>query len=100
MISSVASFCPTSTIVATPTSYMSKIISMSTSVIETSKSTGGSECQEGKKRCDVYDRRSYNECKNGKWCDGIKLTEEDNLQCEESGGQVRLVPIAANVFHN
>lgn len=95
---SVASFCPTPTIATT--SYMSKIINTSRSVIETSTSTGGSECQEGKKRCDVYDRRSYNECKNGKWCDGIKLTEADNLQCEESSGQVRLVPISASVFHD
>lgn len=90
-----SSFCPTPAIYSSTTSLIGKVISTSTS----DSGTGGQECQEGKKRCDIYDRRSYNECKNGKWCDGIKLTDADNLQCEENSGQVRLVPIAASVFH-
>lgn len=83
--SSDGSICPTPTV---------------SSVQKTSATTGSSVgCQEGKKRCDIYDRRSFNECKGGQWTNGVKLTEADNLQCEESSGTVKLVPIPAKNFN-
>ena len=78
------SICPTPTVSSAPNA---------TSVIG-----GSGDCQEGKKRCDAYDRRQYNECKGGQWSAGIKLTEADNMQCEESSGTVKLVPIAVAKF--
>lgn len=81
---SIGSICPTPT------------VSSSSKVMPTGSSGG---CQEGQKRCDIYDRRSFNECKGGQWSTGVKLTEADSLQCEESSGTVKLVPIPASYFH-
>lgn len=85
------SVCPTPTV----SDAANKVQSVPTAV---SSSTSGS-CKEGQKRCDMYDRRQYNECKVGKWSTGIKMTEADNMQCQESGGSVQLVPIPASNFH-
>ena len=86
------SICPTPTLSSSvntivPSSFTSSILSSSAS------------CREGQKRCDVYDRRQYNDCKGGQWSAGVKMTEVDNMQCEEIYGKVNLVPIPASNFH-
>jgi len=88
--SSMGSICPT----PSPTSVILTSTGPSTTTAKTST------CTKGQKRCDIYDRRKYNECKvDYTWSDGIKMTDADNMQCEESTGSVKLVPIPAKLFH-
>ena len=89
------SLCPTP--IGTSGSNSAKA-QITTSIINLVSKTSGS-CQEGQKRCDMYDRRQFNECRGGQWSSGISMTEADNMQCEESNGMCKLVPIPASNFH-
>lgn len=90
------SICPTPTVSARAISN----ISVQPSLAPSSSVQSSGSCTEGQKRCDIYDRRMFNECKGAKWSDGIKLTEADNQQCQESAGTVKLVPISGSDFYN
>lgn len=87
------SVCPT------PASTSPKTSAKAQNTTTTTSITSASTCQNGQKRCDMYDRRHYNECRGGQWSAGIPMTEADNMQCEESNGDCKLVPIPASNFH-